>query len=61
MLVYPQTGMVYSGQLLNNMLDQYALFWIKMYYWPYFMAGNMDNIKEIMGMGPNGLKPMCRS
>ncbi len=59
MLIYPQTGMVYSEQLLNNMLDQYALLWIKMYYWPYFLAGNMDNIKEIMGMSLNGFKPMC--
>lgn len=59
MLIYPQTGTVYSAQHLSNMLDQYALLWIQMYYWPYFLAGNMDNIKEIMGMGLNGFKPMC--
>ena len=59
MLIYPQTGTVFTEQLLNDMLDQYALFWIQMYYWPYFVAGNLDNIKDIMGMSLNGFKPMC--
>ncbi len=60
MLIYPQTGTGYSEQLLNNTLDQYVLLWIKMYYWPYFVAGNADNIKEIMGISLNGFKPMCK-
>jgi len=59
MLIYPQIGTVSSEQLLSNMLDQYALLWIKMYYWPYFVAGNLDNWKDIMGLSLNGLKPMC--
>jgi len=59
MLIYPQIGMVFSEQLLSNMLDQYALLWIKMYYWPYFVAGNLDNWKDIMGLSLNGIKPMC--
>ena len=31
----------------SDTLDQYALAWIKMYYWPFFLAGNMDNIRHI--------------
>ena len=59
MLIYPQTGMAYLEQQANNMLDQYALLWIKMYYWPYFVAGNLDNWKDIMGLSLNGINPMC--
>lgn len=48
MLTYPQIGMVYSGQLLNNMIDELARQWIMLYYWPYFVIGNQDAWKDIL-------------
>lgn len=40
---------------VSDVLDQIALNWIMMYYWPYFLAGNADNFKEIGRM----YRPMC--
>lgn len=39
---------------ITETLDQMALAWIMMYYWPFFLAGNADNIKDILN-----IKPMC--
>ncbi len=33
--------------MIEDVLDEYARLWILAYYWPYFLAGNLDNIKEI--------------
>lgn len=41
--------------------DQYVSVWIKMYYWPYFLAGNADNIKDIASIHLNGIKPLSKS
>ena len=34
--------------------DELVRQWVIMYYWPYFLAGNVDNWKEIAS-----LKPFC--
>jgi hypothetical protein len=32
---------------MEDMLDEYARLFVLAYYWPYFLAGNADNLKEI--------------
>ena len=38
-------------------LDEFVRQWIIMYYWPYWLAGNMDNIVEGAGITLNGICP----
>jgi hypothetical protein len=33
--------------VIEDILDEYARLGVLAYYWPYFLAGNADNIKEI--------------
>ena len=33
---------------VGEMLDNLAWSYVLMYYWPYFLAGNMDNIKDVI-------------
>lgn len=47
--------MEFSEQQASNMLDEYARFVVLAYYWPYFLIGNADSLKEI---GRN-FRPMC--
>jgi hypothetical protein len=57
MLTYPLTGMVYSVQLVNDWLDEYARLCIVAYYWPYFLAGNSDAVSQwISSVSLNGVK-----
>jgi hypothetical protein len=32
---------------MEDMLDEYARLCVLAYYWPYFLIGNADSIKEI--------------
>ena len=45
--------------MINNYLDLCALNFVRFYFWPYFIIGNADNIKDIIGIHMNGIKPMC--
>lgn len=36
----------------NNYFDSLVLAFLKFYYWPYFIVGNIDNFKEII-LGKN--------
>ena len=38
---------MYQFPITNYWLDLWADFALKMYYWPFFLAGNMDNIRDI--------------
>jgi hypothetical protein len=58
MLIYPQSGTVYLGQQANKMFDDFVRLWIVSYYWPYFVAGNIDEWQK-MGVTLNGWRPMC--
>jgi hypothetical protein len=40
--------------LMNDMLDEMTRGWVMLYYWPFFLAGNIDNFKEL---GSNLCKP----
>lgn len=40
----------------EDFLDMYVLIWLKMYYWPYFVAGNVDDWCK-MGITLNGIRP----
>ena len=33
--------------ITNNVLDEWARLYLVMFYWPYFVAGNIDNWKEL--------------
>jgi hypothetical protein len=33
---------------MNDILDEWVRISILIYFWPYFIAGNGDNLKEIM-------------
>jgi hypothetical protein len=41
--------------MMDDVLDEMMRGWIMMYYWPFFLAGNADNFKEIGRM----YRPMC--
>lgn len=45
-----------NNPIVDWYMDQWVSIWLKMYYWPAFMAGNADNITDIMKMP---FKPMC--
>lgn len=55
---YHKTGMAYSELLASNMIDNFVRLWLISYYWPYFVAGNIDDWMK-MGITLNGLRPMC--
>lgn len=38
---------MFHDKIFNFWMDQWADVAVKMYYWPFFLAGNMDNIKDI--------------
>jgi hypothetical protein len=42
--------------VLSDVLDRYAHLTIMMYFWPYFLAGNADNIKDLFKI-PTICKP----
>lgn len=44
---YPMTGMAFSAQQVNNLLDAWALIGIKIYFFPFFLAGISDNITDL--------------
>jgi len=46
---------------LDTLLDQCAAGFVMAYFWPYFVIGNADNIKDIIGIHMNGIKPMCKN
>ena len=46
----------FNNPVTDWYMDQYTSAWLKMYYWPFFIAGNGDNIKDIMKMP---FRPMC--
>jgi len=48
------------NSIVNNYLDQCAAVAVLCYFWPYFVIGNADNIKDIIGIHMNGIKPMCK-
>ena len=58
MLIYQQTGMEFIERLQSNMIDNFVRLWLVSYYWPYFVAGNIDDWMK-MGVTLNGLRPMC--
>jgi hypothetical protein len=33
--------------MIEEMLDEMMRGWVMMYYWPFFVAGNADNWKEL--------------
>ena len=35
---------------MEDILDEMTRGWIMLYYWPFFLAGNADNFKEIMSL-----------
>ena len=39
---------------VGDILDEMVRSWLMMYYWPYFLIGNGDNLKELI---PNLCKP----
>lgn len=57
---FQKTGMAYSEQFLNNMFDELARQWIMLYYWPYFVVGNLDDWMKL-GMTLNGARPVNKS
>lgn len=66
MLDFQKIGTVYSVPQANNMfidtcLDSYARGFITLYFLPYFIIGNADLFKEIVGISLNGIKPMCKN
>jgi len=62
MLEYQKIGMAYlEPQVSNQIFDQFMLGCIMAYFWPYFLIGNADNIKDIIGIHLNGVKPMCKN
>jgi hypothetical protein len=61
MLDYQKTGMACLEPLLNNTFDQCMMGCVMAYFWPYFLIGNADNIKDIIGIHLNGIKPMCKN
>ena len=52
---YLKSGTEYSVQQVNNFLDEWARISLVMFYWPYFVAGNFDNWKELFAP-----KTICR-
>ena len=36
--------------------DEFVRQWVTLYYWPYWLVGNMDNIVG-MGITLNGIRP----
>lgn len=42
----------------NSIIDAYVFLWLKMYYWPYFVMGNLDEWAK-MGVTLNGIRPSC--
>ncbi len=58
MLACLKIGMECSVLLLNNAVDTYVKIWLMSYYWPYFVAGNIDSWIDV-GTTLNGIKPMC--
>jgi hypothetical protein len=64
MLTYPKIGMGSLGPQANNDIwfwwyDELVRQWIVLYYWPYFVSGNLDNWMK-MGVTLNGVRPMCK-
>lgn len=39
--------------------DEFIRQWIVLYYWPYFVAGNIDDWTK-MGITLNGARPLCK-
>jgi hypothetical protein len=33
--------------MMEDMLDELARMYCVMYFWPYFLIGNVDNLKEL--------------
>jgi hypothetical protein len=61
MLDYRKIGTEFSvPQVSNQIFDQCMLGVVMAYFWPYFLIGNADNIKDIIGIHLNGIKPMCK-
>lgn len=62
MPIYPITGTEFFVPNLSNifdkMADQYVRLFLISYFWPYFVAGNIDDWIK-MGVTLNGARPMC--
>jgi len=62
MLDYQKIGTAFSvPQVSDEILNQFMLGCVMVYFWPYFLIGNADNIKDIIGIHLNGVKPMCKN
>jgi hypothetical protein len=61
MLDFQKTGMAYLERNLSNCIDFCVLTGLKLYFWPYFLIGNADHIKDIVGITLNGIKPIDKS
>lgn len=62
MLIYQPIGMAFLGPQVSNMMDEFVRLWLLSYYWPYWLAGNYDNLMS-MGVTLNGMRPvnLCQS
>ena len=40
----------YRVPIVSDMLDSYTMLFIMVYFFPYFIAGNADNYKEIANL-----------
>ena len=55
-MIYQKIGTVFSGpsrsnfivQQVSDVLDMWALAGIKLYYWPFFVAGSADNFADLL-------------
>ena len=61
MLDYQKTGILYTEQLVNSWIDFCVLTGLRIHFWPYFLIGNADNIKDIVGITLNGIKPIDKN
>ncbi len=44
---YQMIGTEFIEQQVSNVLDEWTRLSLVMFYWPYFVAGNLDNWKDL--------------
>lgn len=47
---------MYNENLYGWWFDEFVRQWLKCYYWPYWLAGNMDDMMAA-GITLNGVRP----
>lgn len=52
--------MIWENKIGEWWFDEFVREWLLIYYWPYFLAGNIDDWINL-GITLNGIKPMCKA